>query len=206
MKNIAIFGVPRSGTSWLGQIFNSSPQVAYRYQPIFAYSFKRGLSELSSSEDIQTFHRELLCLDDDFVCQKRNISGNPAPQFTKKEITHLVWKEVRHLNVIENLIRKSSTKVIGIIRHPCGVLKSWMQAPREFKADWDVQEEWRFASKKNDGAHDFYGYERWLSAANMFLRLAEVYPGQFRILIYESLLRDSKSTVQGLFEFVDLIL
>ena len=37
MKNVAIFGVPRSGTSWLGQIFNSSPMVAYRFQPLFSY-------------------------------------------------------------------------------------------------------------------------------------------------------------------------
>ena len=40
MRHLALFGCPRSGTSWLGQIFNSAPDVAYRYQPLFSYEFK----------------------------------------------------------------------------------------------------------------------------------------------------------------------
>jgi hypothetical protein len=35
-----ISGAARSGTSWLGQILDSSPDVAYRFQPFFAYAFK----------------------------------------------------------------------------------------------------------------------------------------------------------------------
>ena len=70
---VAIFGVPRSGTSWLGQIMNSSPNVAYRYQPLFSYAFKDYLDEQSSAEDIQHFHEELLTTEDEFVTQKYNI-------------------------------------------------------------------------------------------------------------------------------------
>ena len=39
-KVIAIFGMPRSGTSFLGQILDSSPSVAYRLEPIFSYKLK----------------------------------------------------------------------------------------------------------------------------------------------------------------------
>ena len=38
---ISIHGVPRSGTSWLGQILDSSPKVRYKFQPLFSYAFKK---------------------------------------------------------------------------------------------------------------------------------------------------------------------
>jgi hypothetical protein len=204
MQNVAIFGVPRSGTSWLGQIFNSSPNVIYRYQPIFAYSFEDTLSANSSSKDIRVFHKNLLATDDDFVCQKKNISGNDAPQFSKGKTTHLVWKEVRYLNIIKNLLHESPTKVIGIIRHPCGVLKSWMKAPKEFDSDWDIKEEWRHAQNKNKNRYDYYGYERWKEAAEMFIELERQYPTQFKSVVYESLLDETYRAVEELFDFTEL--
>ena len=38
-------GVARSGTSWLGQIFDSSPEVRYSFQPLFSYEFKNRVNE-----------------------------------------------------------------------------------------------------------------------------------------------------------------
>lgn len=204
MEKIAVFGVPRSGTSWLGQIFNSSPNVIYRYQPIFAYSFPGTLSTSSTREDINLFHQKLLKTDDEFVCQKQNISGNKTPQFQKTEGTHLVWKEVRYLEVIENLIKNSSTKIICIVRHPCGVIKSWMNAPKEFKKTWNLSEEWQLAKKKNAGSFDYYGYEQWMSATQMFFRVQKLYPEQLKIVVYESLLNDTEYIVKELFHFAGL--
>ncbi|MEX0906261.1 MAG: sulfotransferase [Balneolaceae bacterium] len=204
MKNIAIFGVPRSGTSWLGQIFNSSPVVSYRYQPIFAYSFPENLSVKSSSKEIDNFHSELLKTSDDFVCQTRNISGNKTPKFKKEFITHLVWKEVRYLEVIENLINNSDTKIIGIVRHPCGVLKSWMNAPKEFETDWNILREWRLASKKNKNNYDYYGFEKWSEATDLFLKMKDKYPDQFSIVRYEDLLFDPRQVSKKLFDICEL--
>ena len=45
MKRIAIHSVPRSGSSWLGQILNSSLKVCFRFQPLFSYAFKDYLNE-----------------------------------------------------------------------------------------------------------------------------------------------------------------
>jgi len=204
MQQIAIFGVPRSGTSWLGQIFNSSPKVAYRYQPIFAYSFDGFLSEKSTTKEIKQFHKQLLETNDEFVCQKINVSGNKTPEFPKKNISHLVWKEVRYLNIIENLLEKSSAKVIGIIRHPCGVLKSWMKAPKEFNDEWDIKEEWQNAEKKNGEEHEYYGYERWIDATEMFLELETKYPNQFKTVVYEALLKEPDRKIKELFDFSGL--
>jgi hypothetical protein len=204
MQNAAIFGVPRSGTSWLGQIFNSSPNVVYRYQPIFAYSFDGSLSSKSSSQEIARFHEKLLQTDDEFVCQKQNISGNKTPTFSKGECTHLVWKEVRYIDIIENLLKESEIKVVGIVRHPCGTINSWYNAPKEFDKQWDLLEEWRYAHKKNTSEHDFYGYERWLEATRMFLRLSENFPNRFHLLCYEKLVDNPQKHTRELFDFAGL--
>ena len=44
---VAIHGVPRSGTSWIGEIINSSPNVLYKFQPLFSYALKDFLTTFS---------------------------------------------------------------------------------------------------------------------------------------------------------------
>lgn len=204
MKNVALFGVPRSGTSWLGQIFNSSEYVAYRYQPIFAYSFPLTIGKDSNEEDINNFHLELLKTEDPFVCQKKNISGNKTPEFNKREMTHLVWKEIRHLEIMDHLIANSDTQIIGIVRHPCGVIKSWMRAPKEFDDSWDIMEEWRFAKKKNNTKHDYYGFEKWIEASEQMLNLYDKFPSRLTLVTYEDLLNATVVETKKLLEFCDL--
>lgn len=204
MKHVAIFGVPRSGTSWIGQIFNSSPHTAYRYQPIFSYSFEESINAQSSKQEIQKFHNALLETDDDFVLQNKNISGNETPSFSKGEVTHLVWKEVRYLGIIENLIDKSDTKVIGIVRHPCGVINSWQKAPKEFEKSWDILKEWKHAKKKNETGHDFYGFKKWIEATELFLYLEKKFPEHFVVQCYEKMAADPIDYTQELFNFVNL--
>jgi hypothetical protein len=204
MEHVAIFGVPRSGTNWIGQIFNSSPQVLYRHQPLFSYSFDGYFDEDSSSKEIEKIYSKLCCTTDPYVCQKQNISGNSTPDFFKTDITHLVWKEVRYLNVIPNLLEQSETKIVGIIRNPCGVINSWFTAPKEFDKEWEELEEWRNATKKNKDKYHFFGFERWLEAVNLFLELEKAYPDRFYIQVYEDLLQNTGSEIKKLFNFADL--
>lgn len=206
MNTIAIFGVPRSGTSWLGQIFNSSPKVAYRYQPLFSYAFKDRLTAHSSAQDIDSFYSDLLNTNDDFVLQKKNVSGNDEVQFSKSEkCTHLVWKEVRYLHIIENLLAESDTKIIGIIRHPCAVINSWLRAPKEFRSEWNPEEEWRSAPKKNAGRPEEYnGFEKWKEVAFLYADLKKRYPERFMLTLYESLLEQTNKEVKRLFDFAGL--
>ena len=55
MIPVAIHGAPRSGTTWLGQIFNASPRTQYRYQPLFSYRFKGQLQPTSSASEVARF-------------------------------------------------------------------------------------------------------------------------------------------------------
>lgn len=206
IKNmLAIFGVPRSGTSWVGQIFNSSPRVAYRFQPLFSYEFKDRINENSSSADIEKFNQDLLNARSDFVLQKTNISGKEGPGFIKSYVDTLVWKEVRYLNVIENIIANSEYKLILVARHPCGVINSWLQAPKEFNKSWDITKEWRFAEKKNlNKPEEYNGYEKWKEAAKIFIKAKKEFPEKVMIVKYEDLVAEPYKKTKAMFDFASL--
>lgn len=205
MNATAIFGVPRSGTSWLGQLFNSSPEVVYRYQPLFSYAFKDFLNEKSSAKSIRSFYDELIRTQDSFVLQKKNISGNSAPRFNKENSKSLIWKEVRYINILENLLDQSDTKLIGIIRHPCAVLLSWFNAPKEFDPNWSLLDEWVLAEKKNSTKpEEFYGFQKWKEATSIFLTLIDKYPDKVKIITYSDLNTYTERVISELFSFSNI--
>ncbi|NJL77037.1 MAG: hypothetical protein HC892_20510 [Saprospiraceae bacterium] len=83
MQRIAIHSVPRSGSSWLGHILNSSPEVTYKYQPLFSYELKDYLSDNSSIETIDGFFNKLFFTNDEFTNQKKELASGKAPNFNK---------------------------------------------------------------------------------------------------------------------------
>lgn len=206
MKKVAIFGPPRSGTSWLSHIFNSHPDVVLRFQPLFSYGHKGALSEHSSREEIQEFFQAILNSTDPFTLMRAD-SQKGYPSFMKSSnSTHLVFKETRYLQVVDNLLQAGDdVTVVGIIRNPLATLASWISAPKEFSADWDVREEWRLASKKNGGRpEEYFGFERWKQAANNFLRFEALYPERFRLVRYAELNQSPYKVISDLFRFCGL--
>jgi hypothetical protein len=203
IRVIGIHGAPRSGTSWLGQLFNSSEHVAYRYQPLFSYAFKGRLTATSSADQINGFFADLLTTDDEFVLQQgaASLSGYSLT-FRKSDITHLVYKEVRYHDIVENLLEHSSrAHVVGIIRNPCAVILSWFNAPKEFDPAWNRFDEWREASKKNLGRpENWYGFQRWKELGSLFERLRSRFPRRFTIVRYEDLVAAPRKTLTALFE------
>lgn len=205
MNKVAIFSVPRSGSSWLGQIFNSHPEVVFRFQPNFAYSFNYQLTEDSSEKDIYEFYQGLINTNDAFVKGEITISSKKGVSFNKEEARAIVFKETHFINVITNLIRKSDTKVIGLIRSPFAVINSWIKIPKEFDFSWSVKDEWRKAELKNKGKKAYYfGYEKWKEAAFLFLELKKNRPRQFYLVNYDSLLTDKDTVVKDVFHFCNL--
>ncbi|MDF1594396.1 MAG: sulfotransferase, partial [Desulfobacterales bacterium] len=167
MDKIAIFGVPRSGTTWLSQIFNSHPGVALRFQPLFSYGHKGRLSEYSSAMEIRKFFKEILFTQDPFALMTTEFQKN-YPTFEKSEKpTHIVFKETRYLHIIENMLNIcSEIKIIGIVRNPLSVLASWVRAPKEFNKEWDINREWLYAPSKNQNRpEEFYGFDKWKEVA-----------------------------------------
>jgi hypothetical protein len=204
---IGLHGAPRSGTSWLGALFDSHARVAYRYQPFFAYAFRGRVDARSNAADIARFFDDLYATDDAFVTQSGDARlARSAPTFLKEPATHLVYKEVRFHDLIEPLLRAMpDAKYIGIVRDPRAVLASWFNAPREFKTEWTRSAEWRHAPGKNAGlAENWFGFERWRELANLFVDLEKRYAERFRIVRYEALVADPSNVLDALFRFAGL--
>lgn len=208
MKRIAIHSVPRSGSTWLGTIFDAHPNVIYKLQPLFSYAFKDMLSPHSTQKEIDTFFDELEKTKDDFLDQKEGKQKGIIPTFSKELPKAIVYKEVRYHHVLKNLLEKDKNlKVVGLIRNPLSVISSWLKAPKEFRPEkgWKIEEEWRFASKKNlNKPEEFNGYEKWKEVMAMFEGLQENYPSRFYLLNYEGLLSNKVETVKNIFAFCGL--
>ena len=209
MKRIAIHSVPRSGSTWLGEIFNSVPITCYKYQPLFSYSFKGRLSPNTSEKGILGFFEELCLTKDDFLDLKEQREKGTSPIFNKDNSPKfIVYKEVRYHHILPNLLAKDKMiKVIGLVRNPLSTINSWLQAPREFRKDlgWVDLEEWRWAKKKNlDKPEEFNGYEKWKETTRLFEQLKEQYPKHFFLLNYNDLLVGAEKTVKELFDFCGL--
>ena len=197
MENIAIFGVPRSGTSWLGQIINSSPNVAYRFQPLFSYEFKDKLTSSSTHDEIQDFYASLLSAKSEFVLTNK--------VFPKSDITHLVWKEVRYHHLAGLLLQKSDLKLIYISRDPVEVINSWYNAPKEFHPDWDIREEWYYANSKNQGrAEEFYGMQGWLKAQSIYTQLKSIFPDRVMIIKYSDIRSNTEGVIEKIFSWLNI--
>ena len=108
---VLLGGVARSGTSWIGQIFDSSPAVRFRFQPLFAYAFKGRLNYDSSPSDFEEFLADLFGYEDDFITQTDKRLSGQYPVFCKNpDQSHLVFKE----NGVRSLIFNLGIKTKGL--------------------------------------------------------------------------------------------
>jgi hypothetical protein len=208
MQRIAIHSVPRSGSTWLGSIFDSSSEVMFRFQPLFSYAFKSFLSDTSSRTEILQFFDDISQSTDDFITQKSERNEGLIPIFTKTRPTTIVYKEVRYHHILKNMLKEDEEiKAIGLIRNPMSVINSWLNAPKEFKKElgWEVDEEWKYAPAKNlDKPEEFNGYMKWKEVALLFNQLEQEYPERFKIIRYDRLLENTTAEVNKLFNFCDL--
>lgn len=208
MEKLGIHSVPRSGSTWLGSIMDSHPEVAFRMQPLFSYAFKHYLNKKSTSNKISSFFKEIIKSEDNFINQFDQKEKGLIPVFKKSNYTHVCYKEVRYHHILPNLLSKDKeVKVIGLIRNPFSVINSWLKAPKEFKAElgWKIEDEWKFAPSKNqDKLEEYNGYEKWKEVTYLFLKLKEQYPNRFYLLCYEDLLQNPVAETSKIFEFAKL--
>jgi hypothetical protein len=205
---LSVHGAPRSGTSWLGQILNSHPAVAYRYQPLFAWAYRGRLTPDSTREEVHGLLADWLATQDDFVLQRGAARLGPTPEFAEKDRAPslLVTKMVRYHHLLPVLFAHvPGLRVVGIVRHPCAVVSSFLRTPREWRAEWDADREWRSAPSKNQGrSEEYYGFERWKQLTERFLELAVEHPGGFLGVRYEALVADPLRQTERIFAFAGL--
>jgi len=206
MKKLAIFSVPRSGSTWLGEIFNSSMVVKYCFQPMFSYAFTTRFNNLNNSNDLKSIYTDLLNTNDDFITQKKQRDENFLPKFEKKLPTHLVFKEVRYIHLISQLNRlDADLKFIFIIRNPIDVIDSWVKAPREFNPDWEIDKELIYAHKKNNNKiFNFYGLDAWVKTTKFFEKFTETNKHNAILIRYEDLSKNTIQETKKLFQHANL--
>ena len=207
MRKIAIHSVPRSGSTWLGEILNSSPYVKYCFQPLFSYQLKDFLDECSSKEDVDRFFSMLSDTDDDFICQKSQRIAGMLPLVSKADLaTHVIYKEVRYHHILENLMAvDKDIKLILLVRDPIEVMNSWINAPKEFDENWDVNEQLISAELKNMGRKEnFYGLDAWIQTTRLFEQLAKSYSERVILIKYSTLKSNPMQIVYNIFKFIDL--
>lgn len=203
---IAIVGMPRSGTSWLGQIFDSSPNVAYRLEPIFSYAFKNAVDENSTKDEYKGLFDGIYISHDDFLLQKDKREAGTYPTFLKRESPEfLAFKTTRFHHLLENMMRYfENLKMVSIVRHPCGAINSWLNTPREFPATADPMKEWRTGNCRKTAKEEFWGFDDWKKVTSMHMEFAKIYPEQFKIIRYEDLVEDTLPRTMELFNFTGL--
>lgn len=201
-KIVLICGMPRSGTSWLGQIFDSSPDVAFRMEPLFAYRFKNAINASSTKEELDEFFASVYLTDDEFIHQKESRKKGVYDTFEKKSATDvLVIKTTRHHHLLEQYLKLSDCiDIVSIIRHPCAVISSWINTEREFLSKGcTVENDWRSGECRKDGEGEFWGFDDWLSVTRQHVGLAQQYKN-FHIIKYADLIHDSDAVIRGLFK------
>lgn len=204
---ISIAGVARSGTTWLGEIMNSSPDVAYRFQPLFSYAFKDRVGINSPPQEYEAFLSELYASNDAFLLQTDKREAGILPRFAKHDAPRtLVMKKARyHYLHIRFLHYVPHLKLVPIVRNPCAVLASWMANPKEFPPGSDPWTEWRFGACKNEGREEnFFGFYKWRESTRIFLDLQAMFPDRVRIVRYEDLVENPVRISKALFDFVGL--
>ena len=208
MRSSVIFGVPRSGTSWLGELVNASEHTCYKFQPLFSYAHKAGLNSCSTQNDIDNFFSRLVTCQDPFTCQSRERESGMKPSFQKDDYRLVCFKEVRYLNLLIPLLRNHpALKIIALIRNPFEVLDSWFSAPREFRSDlgWNPDEEWRYALKKNlNYPENFFGFEKWKEFYLSVQASKNLFSSRLHVVDYWKLKANALETVIEIYDFLGL--
>jgi hypothetical protein len=199
-------GVARSGTSWLGQIFDSSLEVRFSFQPLFSYEFKNRVNEDSTAGEFRHLLEDIYGTKSPFLIQEDKRKSGEYPVFEKASHTpHMVIKENRYQHVIEPMMRKCpEVKLVGIIRNPNAVINSWLKNPKEFPEGAVPLKEWRYGDCKNQGHEDFFGYYKWKEVSSLYLDLHEKWPDRVYVLRYEDLVDSPEEVVKDLFAFCSI--
>jgi hypothetical protein len=152
-----IFGTGRSGSTWLGSIVDSHPEVAYRFEPFHRLRKNGRLDAIRSDAEkgkadattLSVLYRTLLPADPITTrapffpkSNRRSIgidkawalarsSALAAPMYralyTPRAGAPLIFKEVTLEGLMERLVLDAGLRVVYLVRHPCAVVSSLLR-------------------------------------------------------------------------------
>lgn len=204
-RPIFLVGMPRSGTTWLSQIFESSPDFVVRLSPNYSRPLKNQLDLASSREDWFANLSAALTTDDPFMTQNyRRDTGELStfPPRSLQTVDRLAIKDTRFHDLYQRAMELcDEAQLIYLVRHPAGMLNSWWRS-KEFPAEADFATEWRGgACRKVEEPGEYWGFDDWCALTERYLTLEEQTPNRYRVCRYEDLVRDRERVAGELFAF-----
>ncbi len=201
---IWISGMPRSGTTWISQIFASSPNVRLKFCPLYSYTFKNLLNEKSTAHDWKKFFEDVYKTKSEYLDQDYLRNQGLVPESLEKTNSpeYLVIKSTRFHNLVPYILKLHANVVfVHIVRHPCASIYSWLNNPLEFPDNADPAREWKSGACRKNGHGEFWGFSDWKKTTEQALTLAKIYPRRFKIIRYEDIIKSPESNVQQMFDF-----
>jgi hypothetical protein len=161
VKLMAIFSSGRSGSTWLGALVNSHPQVAYRFEPLRRLHKHRRIkqavttvmSDRFSQNDLPVLYDALLPAHPlvekpPFFAKEHARQRGRAPLWTvcraikplaglfeslysPRSRPPLAFKEVGRYQVLLQLLTRTSLPIVYLVRHPCGVVNSMVRGQQK---------------------------------------------------------------------------
>jgi len=205
-RPIFLLGMPRSGTTWLSQVFEAHPHVRVRLSPNFSYELKDRLHLQSSPSDWEAVLTKASESVDPFLTQDWRRERGDLPRHASKKTAHrLVVKDTRYFSVYRAGMKQlPKAKCLYVVRHPGAVLNSWMESA-EFPEGASIEEQWRSgACRKEGGKGEFWGFEDWCLETRRFLKLQMVDPEHYRVFSYEQAVRKPEAVFKDLFAFIGI--
>lgn len=206
-KNLTwIMGMPRSGTSWISQLFDSVPSVSFKLSPLFSYAYKNAINSESSKTEFSDFFDSILNSSDDFMNQTYRRTSGEYPTFDKKtNNANLVIKDTRYHNIILTLLKHfPDIKIVYIVRNPMAAIHSWITNPNEFPVTDDPLVYWKNGKNRKTSEEEFWGFDDWCKVTKMYLDLKTKYANNIYIIKYEDLVHNTEKYTKELFAFSNL--
>lgn len=181
--------------------------MIYRFQPIHSYTFSKKLTSSSCQLEISDFFESLIQTEDRFVTNISQASSDGiSNQERRSEAEVMVIKEVHDLEaIIHSVLTDRSISLVGIVRDPVEVLRSWINTPREWNQDWKIEDEWWHAKSKNSeypGNH--FGVEQWILTTEKLLNLQRAHKDRVRVFRYENLTDNLDENMSEILDFLGL--
>ncbi|MCZ6772664.1 MAG: sulfotransferase [Proteobacteria bacterium] len=203
---VFLLGMPRSGTTWMSQIFEHSPEVLMRLSPNYSYPLKNMLGGNSSRADWEAQLIAALETDDPFMTQNWRREKGELDWIEKDDRVRLLMiKDTRfHELYLRGTELLPEAKCLFVVRHPCGHLNSWRKS-KEFPTESDFCAHWREgACRKSEGPGEYWGFEDWKRLARLFLAVEARVPERVKVFRYEDLVARPAETTEMLFAFVGI--
>lgn len=150
----AVFSKGRSGSTWLGSVLNTHPDVAYRFEPFHRLRGRRRLEQFRARVKSPELTDADLAPLAAYLRRADPLTDKPpffrktgTRQFGKARLwpvaralrplaplfasvyapppdTRVIFKEVTMERVMRNLIERTSMPIVYLLRHPCAVTRS----------------------------------------------------------------------------------